>query len=118
DVLAASVYSDDTNGWNLSVAADVNPAPNGGQVDTCLDKAHSFAGAPPAGYTVAAGSDCLPANFPIVPTVGTLPLASYNGAIRHQPIDNIMSYKVTVAANVAGASQTQTVTLTYTLIAN
>jgi hypothetical protein len=117
DVLAASVYSDDSNGWSLSVAADVNPAPNGGQVNTCLDKANSVPAAP-AGYTVAAGSDCAPANFQIIPTVGTLPLSSYTGAIRHQPIDNIMTYKVTVGPTVSGASQTQTVTLTYTLVAN
>jgi hypothetical protein len=114
DVLAASVYSNDTNGWSLSVAADVNPSPAGGRVDTCLDKANSVG---PAGFTVVATVDCASA-YQTIPTVGTLPLSSYNGAVRHQPIDNIMSYKVTVGANVTNASQTQTVTLTYTLIAN
>jgi hypothetical protein len=114
DVLAASVYSDDSNGWNLSVAADVNPSPAGGRVDTCLDKANSVG---PAGFAVVATVDCASA-YQTVPTIGTMALSSYNGAVRHQPIDNIMSYKVTVGANVTNASQTQTVTLTYTLIAN
>ncbi len=114
DVLAASVYSDDANGWNLSVAADVNPSPAGGQVDTCLDGVHS---AGPAGFTVVNTVNCS-TSFQIIPTVGTMALSSYTGAVRHQPIDNIMSYKVTIGANVSSASQMQTVTLTYTLVAN
>ncbi|MBV8299363.1 MAG: hypothetical protein JO083_07455 [Candidatus Eremiobacteraeota bacterium] len=113
DVLAASVYSNDNNGWNLSVAADVNPSPAGGQVSTCLDQANSNG---PAGYTVVAAVTC--GTYQTVPTVGTMALSSFNGAVRHQPIDNIMSYKVTVGATVSGASQVQTVTLTYTLVAN
>ncbi len=113
DVLAASVYSNDTNGWNLSVAADVNPSPAGGQVSTCLDKTNSNG---PAGYTVVAAVTC--GTYQTVPTVGTMALSSFNGAVRHQPIDNIMSYKVTVGATVNSASQVQTVTLTYTLVAN
>jgi len=114
DVLAASVYSDNANGWSLSVAADVNPSPAGGQVNTCLDKATSSV---QAGYTVVAAVDCA-STYQIVPTVGTLALSSYSGAVRHQPVDNIMSYKVTIGPAVNGASQTQTVTLTYTLIPN
>jgi hypothetical protein len=112
DVLAASVYSDDTNGWNLSVSADINPSPAGGQVTTWIDKPAT--NGPAAGYTpiviAAPGS--------LVPTAGTLALSSYNGIVRHQPIDNIMSYQVKIGPAVSGASQTQTVTLTYTLIAN
>jgi len=107
------VYSNDTNGWNLSVAADVNPSPAGGQVSTCLDKVNSNG---PAGYTVVAAVTC--GTYQTVPTVGTMALSSFNGAVRHQPIDNIMSYKVTVGATVNSASQVQTVTLTYTLVAN
>jgi hypothetical protein len=114
DVLAASVYSDDTNGWNLSVAADVNPSPAGGQVDTCLDATNS---AGPIGFTVVGTINCS-SSYQIIPTVGTMALSSYTGAVRHQPIDNIMSYKVTIGANVSSATQVQTVTLTYTLIAN
>ena len=114
DVLAASVYSDDSSGWNLSVAADVNPSPAGGQVDTCLDAANS---AGPAGFTVVGTVNCS-SSYQIIPTVGTMALSSFTGTVRHQPIDNIMSYKVTIGANVSAATQVQTVTLTYTLVAN
>jgi hypothetical protein len=114
DVLAASVYSDDSSGWNLSVSANLNPPTTGGQVDTCLDAANS---AGPAGFTVVGTVNCS-STYQIIPTVGTMALSSYNGAVRHQPIDNIMSYKVTIGANVSSATQVQTVTLTYTLVAN
>ncbi len=110
DVLAASVYSDDSNGWNLSVSADVNPSPAGGQVNTWVDGTSSVQGGYTRAVTAAPGQ--------IVPTVGTLALSAYTGAVRHQPIDNIMSYQITIGPAVNGATQTQTVTLTYTLIAN
>ena len=113
DVLAATVYSDDSNGWNLSVAADVNPSPAGGQVSTCLDTAASSS---VAGFTAVAGVTC--GTYAIIPTVGTMALSSYTGAVRHLPIDNLMNYKVSIGATVTSATQVQTVTLTYTLVAN
>jgi hypothetical protein len=116
DVLAASVYTNDPNGWSLSVAADVNPTPAGGQVLTCVDRT---ATAGPAGYAVPAAIDCGTPGYQVIPTVGTLGLSTYSGAtVRKQPIDNLMSFRVTIGPNVNSATQVQTVTLTYTLVPN
>ncbi len=114
DSLAASVYSDSTNGWSLSVSADVNPGTSSGQLSTWMVPASSSA--PGVGtYTISA-----PHVSPgtVVPTVGTMALSSFTGAVRKQPIDNIMSYLVTVNPLSVNNNATTTVTLTYTLIAN
>ena len=50
DVMAASVYSDDSNGWSLSVAADVNPPTATGQVSTWMIPSHSTAA---GGFAIA-----------------------------------------------------------------
>jgi hypothetical protein len=114
NVLAASVYSNDPSGWSLWVAADVNPTPAGGQVLTCLDAVATNA---PAGFASPANVNCTP-NYQIIPTVGTLPLSTFNGSVRKQPVDNIMNFKVTIGPSVTSATQVQTVTLTYTLVPN
>ena len=114
DSLAASVYSDSTNGWNLSVSADVNPGTSSGQLSTWMVPTSSSV--PGVGtYTISA-----PHASPgtVVPTVGTMALSSFSGAVRKQPIDNIMSYLVTVNPLSVNNNATTTVTLTYTLIAN
>jgi hypothetical protein len=114
DSLAASVYSDSTNGWNLSVSADVNPGTSSGQLSTWMVPTSSSV--PGVGtYTISA-----PHVSPgtVVPTVGTMALSSFSGAVRKQPIDNIMSYLVTVNPLSVNNNATTTVTLTYTLIAN
>jgi hypothetical protein len=114
DSLAASVYSDSTNGWNLSVSADVNPNTSSGQLSTWMVPTSSSV--PGVGtYTISA-----PHVSPgtVVPTVGTMALSSFSGAVRKQPIDNIMSYLVTVNPLSVNNNATTTVTLTYTLIAN
>jgi hypothetical protein len=114
DSLAASVYSDSTNGWNLSVSADVNPSTSSGQLSTWMVPASSSA--PGVGtYTISA-LHVSPGT--VVPTAGTLALSSFTGAVRKQPIDNIMSYLVTVNPLSVNNNATTTVTLTYTLIAN
>ncbi|HEX3466749.1 MAG TPA: hypothetical protein VHT05_01460 [Candidatus Elarobacter sp.] len=114
DSLAASVYSDSTNGWSLSVSADQNPSTSSGQLSTWMVPGSSSA--PTTGtYTISA-SHASPGT--VVPTSGTLSLASFTGAVRKQPIDNIMSYLVTVNPLSVNNNQTTTVTLTYTLIAN
>ncbi len=114
DSLAASVYSDSTNGWNLSVSADVNPSTSSGQLSTWMVPTSSSV--PGVGtYTISA-----PHTSPgtVVPTAGTMALSSFAGAARKQPIDNIMSYLVTVNPLSVNNNATTTVTLTYTLIAN
>jgi hypothetical protein len=110
DSLAASVYSDSANGWNLSVSADVNPGTSSGQLSTWVTASSS---APGVGtYTRSVTSATL------VPTAGTLTLSTFTGAVRKQPIDNIMSYTVNVNPLAVNNNTTTTVTLTYTLIAN
>jgi hypothetical protein len=114
DSLAASVYSDSTNGWSLSVSANINPTTSSGQLSTWMVPASSSV--PGVGtYTISA-----PHTSPgtVVPTAGNMALSSFTGAVRKQPIDNIMSYLVTVNPLSVNNNATTTVTLTYTLIAN
>jgi len=115
DALAASVYSDSSNGWSLSVSADVNPtvSPAGGPALSTWVSADS---SKPAGGTYTRSVSASPGTT--VPTAGTLQLSSYSGAVNHQPVDNLMSYQVNVGATVFSATQTDTITLTYTLVAN
>jgi hypothetical protein len=115
DVLGASVYSDDSAGWNLSVSADINPTTSSGQVSTFMLAGHS--GAPTSGTLTLS----LPAAAPgtLIPTVGTLPTSNWTGGTYyHKPIDNIMSYQVTVNPLSVNNNAATTITLTYTLIAN
>jgi hypothetical protein len=118
DSLAASVYSDSANGWTLYVAADQNPqiSPAGGPaLYTWIDKTASSH--PGSGtYTPSATADTSPGVQ--VPTTGTLQLSTFTGAALHTPIDNLMSFQLLVGSTVLSASQTNTITLTYTLIAN
>jgi hypothetical protein len=67
-------------------------------------------------FTPNAAADTSPGV--VVPTTGTLQLSTFTGAALHTPVDNIMSYQLTVGASVLSAVQTNTITLTYTLIAN
>jgi hypothetical protein len=53
-----------------------------------------------------------------IPTASQLTLSSFTGAVRKQPIDNIMSYTVSVNPLAVNNNVTSTVTLTYTLVAN
>jgi hypothetical protein len=115
DTLGATVYSDDTNGWNLSVSADVNPTTSSGQVTTFMQTGHS--GTPGSGALALS----LPAVAPgtLIPTSGTLPVSNWaGGSAYHKPIDNIMSYRVTVNPLSVNNNAATTITLTYTLIAN
>ncbi|HZO95052.1 MAG TPA: hypothetical protein VFB22_15005 [Candidatus Baltobacteraceae bacterium] len=115
DALAASVYSDSSNGWSLSVSADVNPtvsAAGGPALSTWVSADSSK----PASGTYTRSVTASPGTT--VPTSGTLSLSSYSGAVSHQPVDNLMSYQVNVGATVLSATQTDTITLTYTLVAN
>ncbi|HEY0382216.1 MAG TPA: hypothetical protein VGC72_08455, partial [Candidatus Elarobacter sp.] len=112
DTLAASVYSDSTNGWNLSVSSDLNPSTSSGQVSTWVSPNSSA----PATGTYTRNVNAAPGQ--VIPTASTLTLASFTGAVRKQPIDNIMSYTVTVNPLSVNNNVTTTVTLTYTLIAN
>jgi hypothetical protein len=112
DSLAATVYSDSANGWNLSVQSDLNPNTSSGQVSTWVS---SDSSAPGTGvYTRSVNA----APGTIIPVGSTLTLSSYTGAVRKQPIDNIMSYTVTVNPLSVNNNVTTTATLTYTLIAN
>jgi hypothetical protein len=115
DSLAASVYSDSSNGWNLSVSSDVNPtvSPAGGPALSTWVSADS---SKPATGTYTRSVTASPGTT--VPTAGSLALSSYSGAVSHQPVDNLMSYQVNVGATVLSATQTDTITLTYTLVAN
>ena len=111
DGLAASVYSNSSAGWNLSVSADVNPGTSSGQLTTWIDGVASSS--PVAGtYTKTVVAPTL------VPTAGTLALSSFSGAVQKRPIDNIMNYRVTVNPLSVNNNTTTTVTLTYTLVAN
>jgi hypothetical protein len=63
----------------------------------------------------------LPAAAPgtLIPTSGTLPVSNWTGgSAYHKPIDNIMSYRVTINPLSVNNNAATTVTLTYTLIAN
>ena len=111
--LAASVYTDSTNGWSLSVSADVNPGTSSGQLSTWID---STASSHPAGGTYTQNVTVAPGT--VIPTAGNLALSSWTGTVRKQPIDNIMNYRVTVNPLSVNNNTTTTVTLTYTLIAN
>ncbi len=113
DSLAASVFSDETAGWSLSVTADQNPATSSGQLTTWVDQTNSsHPGAGTYTVNVASGPGTL------VPTAGNLALSSFSGAVQKRPIDNIMGYTVTVNPLSVNNNTTTTVTLTYTLIAN
>jgi hypothetical protein len=112
DGLAASVYSDSTNGWNLSVSADVNPSTSSGQLSTWVSTDSSVPGAGTYTKSISASPGT------VVPTAGTLPLSTYAGSVAKTPIDNLMSFLVTVNPNSVNNNTTTTVTLTYTLIAN
>lgn len=111
DSLAATVYSDSANGWSLSVQADQNPGTSSGQVKTWVSANSS---------SPATGTYSKLVNAPgaVIPTASTLPLATYTGAVRKQPVDNIMSYSVNLNPLSVNNNQLTTVTLTYTLIAN
>ena len=110
DTLAASVYSDDTSGWNLSVSADVNPASNAsGQLYTLVDSTHS---------TVLGGYTPSQTTFALVPNSTNLALSNFTGTVGKRPIDNIMSFQVNVNPLSVNNNTTTTVTLTYTLVAN
>src|ERR1700681_2290321 len=110
--LAATVYSDSTNGWNLSVSSDLNPSTSSGQVATWVSATSSNPGV--GTYTRNVNS----APGVTIPTASTLTLSSFTGAVRKQPVDNIMSYTVNVNPLSVNNNVTSTVTLTYTLIAN
>jgi hypothetical protein len=115
DVMAATVYSDDTSGWSLSVNADVNyllPANKQGQLSTWVSPSPRSSAR--AGFTIAATAAT------VVPTNPGAPLAlsSYNGAVSHNPLDNLMNYTVTLDPLSVPNAGTTLVTLTYTLIAN
>ena len=118
DSLAASVYSDDTNGWALYVSANINPqvsTAGGPALSTWLDptgSSHPGSGT----LTTFAGANASPGTA--VPTASNLELSTFTGAALHTPVDNIMSYQLTVGTSVLSAVQTNTITLTYTLIAN
>ncbi|MDQ6942760.1 MAG: hypothetical protein M3169_09650 [Candidatus Eremiobacteraeota bacterium] len=112
DSLAATVYSDSTNGWNLSVSSDLNPSTSSGQISTWVSANSSNPGVGTYTRNVAAGPGST------IPTAGTLTLSNFTGAVRKQPIDNIMSYTVTVNPLSVNNNVTTTATLTYTLIAN
>ncbi|HTW83017.1 MAG TPA: hypothetical protein VMD91_02980 [Candidatus Sulfotelmatobacter sp.] len=118
DTLAASVYSDSTAGWTLYVAADQNPQISSGggpALNTWIDKTASSH--PGTGtFTPNAAADTSPGV--VVPTTGTQQLSTFTGAALHTPVDNIMSFQLNVGATVLSATQTNTITLTYTLIAN
>jgi hypothetical protein len=112
DGLAATVYSDSTNGWNLSVSTDLNPGTSSGQVSTWVS---SNSSAPGTGtYTRSVNAN--PGT--VIPTAGTLALSSYTGAARKQPVDNLMSYIVTLNPLAVNNNVTTTATITYTLVAN
>jgi hypothetical protein len=111
DGLAASVYSDSSAGWNLSVSADVNPGTSSGQLSTWIDTT--------ASSVPAAGTYTKTTTVPtLVPTAGSLALSNFNGAVQKRPVDNIMNYRVTVNPLSVNNNTTTTVTLTYTLVAN
>jgi hypothetical protein len=118
DSLAASVYSDSTNGWALYVSANINPqvsTAGGPALSTWLDptgSSHPGSGT----FTTFAGANASPGTA--VPTASNLELSTYTGAALHTPVDNIMSYQLTVGTSVLSAVQANTITLTYTLIAN
>jgi hypothetical protein len=118
DSLAASVYSDSTNGWALYVSANINPqvsTAGGPALSTWLDptgSSHPGSGT----FSTFAGANASPGTA--VPTASNLELSTYTGAALHTPVDNIMSYQLTVGTSVLSAVQANTITLTYTLIAN
>jgi hypothetical protein len=112
DSLAATVYSDSTNGWNLSVSSDLNPSTSSGQVSTWVSANSSNPGVGTYTRSVSAGPGT------VIPTASQLALSNFTGAVRKQPIDNIMSYTVTVNPLSVNNNVTTTATLTYTLVAN
>lgn len=111
DGLAASVYSDSTNGWNLSVAADVDTsaATGTGQLKTWLTASST---------TPGSGTYTKSVTTPTFVTTSSLPLSSFTGAALKRPIDNLMSYSVTISGLSVNNNASTTVTLTYTLVAN
>ncbi|HTD32415.1 MAG TPA: hypothetical protein VK665_02045 [Candidatus Elarobacter sp.] len=111
DALAASVYTDSQNGWNLSVSADVNPSTSSGQLSTWLTPESA---SPGGTYTKSVTAATL------VPTASTLALSNWTGTnpVPKKPVDNMMGYRVTVNPLSVNNNATTTVTLTYTLIAN
>jgi len=112
DSLAATVYSDSTNGWNLSVSSDLNPSTSSGQVSTWVSGTSSNPGVGTYTRSVSAAPGT------VIPTASQLALSNFTGAVRKQPIDNIMSYTVTVNPLSVNNNATTTATLTYTLVAN
>ncbi|MDB5040087.1 MAG: hypothetical protein JWN27_813 [Candidatus Eremiobacteraeota bacterium] len=115
DTLGVSVYSDDTNGWNLSLAADVNPSTSSGQVWTYMQAPGSSV------PTTGTFTKSLPAVAPgtLIPTGAPVAVSNWTGGSNyHFPIDNIMSYQVTINPLSVNNNTTTTITLTYTLIAN
>jgi hypothetical protein len=115
DTLGVSVYSNDTNGWNLSMVADVNPSISSGQVFTYMRNAVSSA--PTTGTLTRSVPAVTPGTQ--IPTSGSLAVSNWTGGANyHFPIDNLMSYHVTLSALSVNNNATTTITLTYTLIAN
>lgn len=113
DVFAMAVYTDSSNGWNLSVSSDVNPSTGSGQLSTWVTADSSTA---PGGGTYTRSVAAAPGTA--IPTSGTLPLSSYTGTVQKKPIENLMGYTVTVNPLSVNNNTTTTATLTYTLIAN
>jgi hypothetical protein len=118
DTLGASVYSDDSAGWALSVQADINPSTSSGQVSTFMLGPGGHSSTPTTGSFTAS----LPTGAPgtVIPTAGNLAVSNWTGgsSTYHFPIDNLMSYQVTVNPLSVNNNNTTTITLTYTLIAN
>ncbi|MBV8749622.1 MAG: hypothetical protein JO103_07895 [Candidatus Eremiobacteraeota bacterium] len=112
NTLSASVYSDSSNGWNLSVSADVNPSTASGQLATWVTASSSA----PAAGTYTRSVNAAPGTT--VPTASNLALSSFTGAVQKRPVDNVMGYTVTVNPLSVNNNTTTTVTLTYTLVAN
>ena len=92
--------------------SDLNPSTSSGQVSTWVSANSSSPGV--GTYTRSVNA----APGTVIPTASQLALSSFTGAVRKQPIDNIMSYTVTVNPLSVNNNVTTTATLTYTLVAN
>jgi len=124
DVLSASVYSNATTGWVLYVGLNPgNPGTSSGQVETYVSADSSSAasgGTYTKSFTIGAPltlSATATGNPQSTGNNGTQ-ISAFSGKLRRPPIDNIMSYVVTLNPLNVNNNTTTTMTLYYTVVPN
>jgi len=120
DVVNAAVMSDDSKGWSLSAQISGQPPAGSGTVNLSLDEACTGCDPTSGGFTFTPASGIN--SFTTLSSSTSTPISSLGGTTTpsalHTIIPNVMNLQVALPAFNSEVAGTQTVTITYTLVAN